>query len=175
MKLRRKVLAAVSSLAVLAAVLLAGCATQPAEGNALKETGILTLSVNPEIQIEYNKEGRVTALSGQNEDGKGIVASYQDYIGKDCSEVLQDLIVEINEAGKLTILLQDIRTVQITLEHAAGQLPELRQNSGPDTLVQVSHPVSKVFIAHLFQGCNQRICLHLLFIHLHIEGIQIKD
>ena len=99
MKLRRKVLAAVSSLAVLAAVLLAGCATQPAEGNALKETGILTLSVNPEIQIEYNKEGRVTALSGQNEDGKGIVASYQDYIGKDCSEVLQDLIVEINEAG----------------------------------------------------------------------------
>ena len=56
MKLRRKVLAAVSSLAVLAAVLLAGCATQPAEGNALKETGILTLSVNPEIQIEYNKK-----------------------------------------------------------------------------------------------------------------------
>ena len=83
--------------------------------------------------------------------------------------------VEINEAGKLTILLQDIRTVQITLEHAAGQLPELRQNPGPDALVQVIHPVGKVFIVHLFQGCNQRIRLYLLFIHLHIEGIQVKD
>ena len=52
MKSRRKLLAAVSSLAVAAAVLLAGCGAPAQEGTALKETGILTLSVNPEIQIE---------------------------------------------------------------------------------------------------------------------------
>ena len=99
MKLRRKMFAAVSSLAVLSAALLAGCGAQPSDGTALQETGILTLSVNPEIRIEYNRDGRVTALTGQNEEGKQIVASYQDYIGKECDDVLKDLILEISEAG----------------------------------------------------------------------------
>ena len=99
MKLRRKLFAAVSSLAVASAVLLAGCGAPAQEGTALKETGTLTLSVNPEIQIEYNKDGKVTALTGRNEDGKGIVEVYPDYIGKSCDEVLKDLIVEIHEAG----------------------------------------------------------------------------
>ena len=99
MKLRRKLFAAVSSLAVASAVLLAGCGAPAQDGTALKETGTLTLSVNPEIQIEYNRDGKVTALTGRNDDGKGIVEAYPDYIGKDCEIVLQDLIVEINEAG----------------------------------------------------------------------------
>ncbi len=99
MKLRRKLFAAVSSLAVASAVLLAGCGVPAQEGTALKETGILTLSVNPEIQIEYNRDGKVTALTGLNHDGKSIVDAYPDYIGKDCETVLRDLIVEINEAG----------------------------------------------------------------------------
>lgn len=99
MKSRRKLLAAVSSLAVAATVLLAGCGAPAQEGTALKETGVLTLSVNPEIQLEYNRDGKVTALTGRNDDGKGIVEAYPDYIGKDCEDVLKDLIVEINEAG----------------------------------------------------------------------------
>ena len=99
MTLRRKLFAAVSSLAVIPAVLLAGCGAPAPEGTALKETGTLTLSVNPEIQIEYNEDGKVTALTGRNDDGKRIVDVYQDYIGKDCDDVLKDLIVEINEAG----------------------------------------------------------------------------
>ena len=70
MKLRRKLFAAVSSLAVAAAVLLAGCGAPAQEGTALKETGTLTLSVNPEIQIEYDRDGKVTALTGRNDDGK---------------------------------------------------------------------------------------------------------
>ena len=72
MKLRRKLFAAVSSLAVAAAVLLTGCGAPAQEGTALKETGILTLSVNPEIQIEYNRDGKVTALTGRNDDGKAL-------------------------------------------------------------------------------------------------------
>ena len=99
MNLRRKIFAAVSSLAVASAVLLTGCSTPATEGSALQETGILTLSVNPEIQIEYNKEGQVTGLIGKNDDGKSIVEAYPDYIGKACGDVLQELIVEINEAG----------------------------------------------------------------------------
>ena len=57
------------------------------------------LSVNPEIQIDYNKEGKVIALAGQNEEGKGIVEAYPDYIGKNCDVVLRDLVEKINEAG----------------------------------------------------------------------------
>ena len=91
MKLRRKLFAAVSSLAVAAAVLLAGCGAPAQEGTALKETGTLTLSVNPEIQIEYNRDGKVTALTGRNDDGKGIVEAYPDYIGKDCKTALRTL------------------------------------------------------------------------------------
>ena len=104
MNLRRKILAAVSSLAVASAVLLIGCASNAARdtavyGSALKETGILTLSVNPEIRIEYNRDGNVTDLSGMNSDGKKIVSDYPDYVGKSCDEVLRDLVVLINEAG----------------------------------------------------------------------------
>ena len=99
MKLRRNLFTAVSSLAVLSAVLLTGCGSPATEGTPLQETGTLTLSVNPEIRIDYNKDGQVTALTGQNEDGKNIVAAYGDYIGKSCDTVLADLITEINEAG----------------------------------------------------------------------------
>ena len=99
MKLRRRFFAAVSSLVVALTVLLAGCGTPAQEGTALGETGTITLSVNPEIQIEYDKDGKVTALTGRNDDGKGIVEAYPDYIGKNCNDVLRDLIIEINEAG----------------------------------------------------------------------------
>lgn len=99
MKLRRKILVAVSSLTVMTAVLLSGCSAPAAEESAISEKGILTLSVNPEIQIEYDKDGKVLALTGQNEDGIKIVEAYQDYIGKDCEEVLRELVVKINESG----------------------------------------------------------------------------
>ena len=55
---RRKILAAASSLAVLAA-LLTGCGAQPQEGSVT--AGVLTLRVNPEIAIHYNQSGKVVA------------------------------------------------------------------------------------------------------------------
>ena len=99
MKWKRKIFAMLSSLAIASALLLTGCETQTTQGTALKETGTLTLSVNPEIQITYNQEGKVTSLNGQNDDGQKIVSAYQDYVGKSCDDVLKDLIVKINEAG----------------------------------------------------------------------------
>ena len=99
MKWRRKMFAAVSSLAVLAIVLLAGCGAPAGQETGLTQTGTLVLSVNPEIEIEYNKEGKVTALTGRNDDGKRVVDAYPDYIGKDCEAVLRDLVTEIHEAG----------------------------------------------------------------------------
>jgi len=65
------------------------------------DTGILTLRINPEIQIEYNDDGLVTELNGTNANGEEIVASYPDYIGKESSEVLEDLVAMIHDAGYL--------------------------------------------------------------------------
>ena len=65
----------------------------------MPETGTIILSVNPEISIEYDENGKVIALTGNNVDGEGIVAAYQDYQGKECSIVLEELINRIHEAG----------------------------------------------------------------------------
>ena len=94
---RRKFFAAASSLAVLAAALLTGCGDAPQAGSV--PAGTLTLRVNPEIQIAYDEEGKVLSLTGENGDGKEIVAAYPDYIGKDCEVVVQELVEEIHEAG----------------------------------------------------------------------------
>ena len=94
---RRKIFAAASSLAVLAAALLTGCGGSPQAGSIT--AGTLTLRVNPEIQIAYDEEGKVLALTGENSDGKEIVAAYPDYIGKDCEVVVQELVEEMHEAG----------------------------------------------------------------------------
>ena len=93
---RRKILAAASSLAVLAA-LLTGCGAQPQDGSVT--AGVLTLRVNPEIAIHYNQSGKVVALKGDNQDGREIVEAYPDYIGKDCEVVVQELVEEIHTAG----------------------------------------------------------------------------
>ena len=94
---RRKFFAAASSLAVLAAALLTGCGDAPQAGSV--PAGTLTLRVNPEIQIAYDEKGKVLSLTGENGDGKEIVAAYPDYIGKDCEVVVQELVEEIHEAG----------------------------------------------------------------------------
>ncbi len=107
----RKAVTLTAAAAAAAAMLLAGCGngagklaaeetTQAAVSVA--ETGTLLLSVNPEIQIEYNQEGKVVALSGRNDDGTKIVESCQDYIGKDCAAVLEELVKEIHAAGYFT-------------------------------------------------------------------------
>ena len=94
MKMRRMMALTVSSLAVASTVLLAGCGTKEEA-----EVGTLTLSVNPEIQIAYTDDGQAASLVGQNNDGKAVVEAYPDYVGKDCGDVLKDLIVEIDEEG----------------------------------------------------------------------------
>ena len=64
------------------------CIRDSKDAGALAEKGYLTLSVNPEIMITYDKKGLVTDLTGKNDDGKKIAADYDDYIGKECDCLL---------------------------------------------------------------------------------------
>ena len=86
-----------AAVCAMSAMLFTGCGSKDA--GALAEKGYLTLSVNPEIMITYDKKGLVTDLAGKNDDGKKIAADYDDYIGKECDDVVSDLIARINEVG----------------------------------------------------------------------------
>lgn len=97
---------ALTGMMIIGMGIFAGCSSQSSEpalsGNetaALVSGGTLVLRVNPEIAVEYDENGRVTAVRGKNEDGKDIVAGYQDYIGKECREVVGDLVSAIHKAG----------------------------------------------------------------------------
>ncbi|MBP3325878.1 MAG: PepSY domain-containing protein [Coprococcus sp.] len=89
---------------VLAASLLVGCGaqqssetTQSAADN--KTAGTVLLSVNPEIEVEYDDNGLILAIEGVNDDGKSIVTGFEEYKGKDCRTVVNELVKEIYEAG----------------------------------------------------------------------------
>ena len=102
---------ATATMGVALAAVLAGCGTTPAttadnqpagstgESSTVRTAGTLLLSVNPEIEIEYDDNGLVTKVEGVNDDGRGIVGGYTDYEGKECRVVISDLVTEIYEAG----------------------------------------------------------------------------
>ena len=87
--------------AALALSLLVGCGAQPAEQSSTesKAVGTVLLSVNPEIEVEYDKSGLVLEIEGLNEDGKTVVKDVKNYQGKDCRTVVNELVREIYDDG----------------------------------------------------------------------------
>ena len=61
--------------------------------------GTVLLSVNPEIEMDYDQAGNVVALTGVNDDGRAVLASYTGYEGKPCTTVVGELVDEINAGG----------------------------------------------------------------------------
>ncbi len=61
--------------------------------------GTVLLSVNPEIEMDYDDAGNVVALNGLNDDGKAVLASYTGYEGRACTTVIGELVDEINAGG----------------------------------------------------------------------------
>ena len=61
--------------------------------------GAVLLSVNPEIEVEYDKNGIVLEVEGVNDDGKNVVSGYTGFEGKDCQTVVSELVREIYEDG----------------------------------------------------------------------------
>ena len=61
--------------------------------------GTVLLSVNPEIEMEYDGEGNVVTLNGLNDEGRAVLASYTGYEGRPCKSVVGELVEEINAGG----------------------------------------------------------------------------
>ncbi len=84
---------------------LSGCNTKTSSINEktaaeiISAAGTVLLSVNPEIEIEYDKGGLVLEIEGKNDDGKKIATTYKNYEGKDCETVVNELVQLIYENG----------------------------------------------------------------------------
>ena len=75
---------------------------QEAAASVVPETGVLYVKVNPEVAVHYDDQGIVTAVEGVNSDGISLVQNAEQFIGRECREVVRDLVEDINEAGYFT-------------------------------------------------------------------------
>ena len=69
------------------------------QADAGGSVGTVLLSVNPEIEIDYDKAGNVVALHALNDDAKAVLASYTGYEGRACTAVIPELVNAINAGG----------------------------------------------------------------------------
>ena len=61
--------------------------------------GTVLLSVNPEIEMDYDDQGTVVALAGRNQEAQALLSDYTGYEGRPCTEVVGELVDEINARG----------------------------------------------------------------------------
>mgnify|MGYP003292375736 CR=1 FL=1 len=96
--MNKKMLLTLTTGCLLVTAMFTSCGQEREELSSAAAAHIY-LSVNSEIKISYNNDGLVTEILGVNKDGKGIVSVYDNYIGKDCSDVVSKLVEEIHAAG----------------------------------------------------------------------------
>ena len=79
---------------------LAGCSRSVEESiQPVEKAGTILISLNPQIELEYDREGLVMNVLGLNEDGKFISADQDDLIGMPCKIAVKTLIEDIFDAG----------------------------------------------------------------------------
>ena len=134
MKKNMKTMLAATTTLILSLACLTGCshsselaAKQETEQNiALASGGVLCLSVNPEIAINYDEKGLVTGVTARNDDALKILSDYAGFQGKECRVVVKELVTEIGEAGYFVEEV-DGEKRQITIEIEKGsRLPDDR-------------------------------------------------
>ena len=130
--MKKTSLKAILTLSIIAALflfVLAGCGqnventsgNMGTAGESTRNSGTLILSVNPEIEITYNGEGIVTSVTACNDDALAILSAYSGFEGKECREVVTELVTEIGKAG---YLIEEIEgeACAITIEIEEGSM-----------------------------------------------------
>ena len=121
--MKKKSVIAIALALVMSLACLTGCggqtSTNPPSGTDLASGGVLVLSVNPEIAVEYDENGVVTGVTARNDDALAIINACQGLIGQPTRTVVSDLVVAIGEAGYFVEEVEGERR-QITLEIEAG-------------------------------------------------------
>lgn len=118
-------------VALLILALFAGCKAEPSKTAVEKEIlsaakqekvfGKILLSVNPEIEIEYDEDGIVVELEGVNDEGREIVKKYSDFVGKDSETVVKELVQEIYNSGYFSDTIdENSRNIVVKLEDGSS-------------------------------------------------------
>ena len=107
-----------ASLPSLSALPSAAASSQE-ESNA--SVGTVLLSVNPEIEMDYDGHGNVTELTGRNQDAQALLSDYTGYEGRPCTEVIGELVQEISARGYFdTTVGGNERNVILKLEQGSA-------------------------------------------------------
>ena len=117
----KKSIIAIMMALVLSLGCLTGCGQSATVDNGaqLASGGVLVLSVNPEIAVEYDDNGLVTGVSARNDDALEIISSCKGLIGQETRDVVTKLVTAIGEAGYFVEEVEGERR-QITIEIEAG-------------------------------------------------------
>lgn len=108
-----------------------GLANEPAEAENKDAVGKICLSVNTEIEVEYDEEGIVLEVEDANDDGKNVAGSYKDFDGKDCALVVKELVKEIYNDGYFETQLDGHdKNIVIKLETGSAYPNEVFLESG---------------------------------------------
>ncbi len=89
----------IAVLCIFALLGVTGCGQKTEQKVADNGGGTLYLKVNPDIAVNYDKDGNVTKLEGRNDDGQKILKDYTGYEGKECRTVVNELVSKIGAAG----------------------------------------------------------------------------
>lgn len=89
-------------LVLMLLALLTGCGTDPAPTDPPRTGGTLYITVKEVVAVHYDADGRVTSITAVTEDAQPFLADYQDYSGKDCAQVVAELVTRIGEKGYLS-------------------------------------------------------------------------
>lgn len=147
--MKKKSVFAVALALVMSLACLTGCGGQTSadvpSGTELSSGGVLVLSVNPEIAVEYDKDGIVTGVTARNDDALAIINSCKGLIGQQTRDVVSNLVTAIGDAGYFVEEIEGERR-QITIEIEAGSsLP------GDDFLDDVISDVKAAVDSHNWQ------------------------
>lgn len=126
-KFTKKLLALLLS-AVMLLGLFAGCSDETVPEKETTDTkqdfqistpyGLLVLSTQASLNINYDQAGMVIEVSGRDDFGIAVAKDYQNYAGKSCDTVVKELITACSEEG----YLRDASSIMLKLAFGS-QLP----------------------------------------------------
>ena len=101
----KKSIIAIMMALVMSLACLTGCGQSAATNNGteLASGGVLVLSVNPEIAVEYDENGLVTGVSARNDDAMDIISNCKGLIGKETREAVTALVSAPRPRRRLAI------------------------------------------------------------------------
>lgn len=112
-------------ITIFAIVSLTGCVQEKTKTpeKTCESSGVLKITVNPEIEIFYDENGNVTNLKSNNGDGEKILKGYDDYQGKETKTVVLELVDRIGKAGYFTEEIESENNIRkVTLEIEPGSI-----------------------------------------------------